>query len=168
MFINENGVQYTIENGYLRLFAADEKVLVLPAMYGGALIDPDSWDSDKLEKNIIDTDGVTFDYGEDAFGQTLQISFRHGGVLVQFSVAPPVELGFLSGDEYFEFFAEELTSEYMALKEGIERSSIPSVREADLFKLLEFSPDAETNNEMARQIIKQALERKNKNRFALN
>ena len=168
MFTNENGVQYRIENGYLILFLDDERKLVVPAMYGGALIDPDSWNADKLEKNYIDTAGVTFDYGEDAFGQTLQVSFKHDGNLIQFSVAPPVELGFLTADEYFEFFAEELTDEYMLLKEGIERSSVPSIREADLFKLLEFSPDPEVNNDLARQMIKQAMERKNKNRFALN
>lgn len=168
MFINENGVHYNIENGYLILYLDDNRKLVIPAMYGGALIDPDSWNADKLEKNYIDTAGVSFDYGEDAFGQTLQVSFRHEGILIEFSVAPPVELGFLTAEEYFEFFAEELTEEYMSLKEGIERSSVPSIREADLFKLLEFSPEQEANNQMARQMIKQAMERKNKNRFALN
>lgn len=168
MFINENGVKYNIENGYLLLFIDDERKLVIPAMYGGALIDPDSWNADKLEKNYNDTEGVAFDYGEDAFGQTLQVSFKHEGNFVQFSVAPPVELGFLTAYEYFEFFAEELTEEYMSLKEGLERSSVPSIREADLFKLLEFSPDPEINSQLARALIKQALERKNKNRFALN
>ncbi len=168
MFTNENGVKYAVENGYLLLFIDDNRKLVIPAMYGGALIDPDSWDAEKLEKNYTDTIGVTFDYGEDAFGQTLQVSFKHDGLLVQFSVAPPVELGFLTAEEYFEFFAEELNEEYLALKEGIERSPVPSVREADLFKLVEFSPDKELNYELARQVIKQAMERKNKNKFALN
>jgi hypothetical protein len=168
MFTNENGVRYAVENGYLLLFIDDERKLVIPAMYGGALIDPDSWDLEKLEKNFIDTEGVTFDYGEDVFGQTLQVSFKHDGNLIQFSVAPPVELGFLSKEEYFEFYTEELDAEYMGLKEGIDRSPVPSIREADLFKLLEFSDDRELNNELAKQIIKEALERKNRNRFALN
>ncbi len=168
MFINENGVNYTVENGYLILFADEERRLVIPAMYGGALIDPDSWNLEKLEKNVIDTRGVSFDYGEDAFGQTLLVSFQHEGRLIQFSVSPPVELGFLTPEEYFEFYSEELSPEYIDLKEGIERSAVPSVREADLFKLIEFSVDKEVNLEIARQLIKQALERKNKNRFALN
>ena len=159
MFTNSQGIPFEIKEGMLILHGNAGKQLSIPFFYGGAPINPDTWGIQKLNEDIEATAGVSFDYGSDAFGQTFQISFEQEGKQLKFTLAPPIGFVLLSKQEYLELYHEAITADYLSLQPGKERSTIPSVREADLFQLINFSKDAQENRDMARQLIRLAFEK---------
>lgn len=166
-FTNTNGVRYRIDQNYLILSTTDERELSLPLLYGGAPIDPNSWSEERLQEHIEQSAGVRFTYGMDAFGQTCTISFEYNSQLIQFSLAPPVDFEIMTLEEFYELYQDAIHETYLELKEGIERSIVPSIREADLFQLINFYDTIEENSQLARAMIKEALER-NTHRIGLN
>src|SRR5690349_16982585 len=159
MFTNSQGISFEIKEGMMILHGSAGKQLIIPFFYGGAPLNPDTWGIQKLNEDIEATGGVNFDYGLDAFGQTFQISFEHDGDPVKFTLAPPVGFVLLSKQEYLELYHEAITPDYLALQPGKERSLVPSVREADLFQLIQFSNEPAENKEIASQLIRLALEK---------
>lgn len=166
-FTNVNGVRYTIDQNYLILITDDNRQLSLPLLYGGAPIDPNSWNEERLYEHIEQSAGIKFTYGQDAFGQTCYISFEYNDQLVQFSVAPPVDFEIMTKEEFYELYQDAIHQSYLDLKEGIQRSVVPSIREADLFQLINFSDSKEENDELAKNMIREALER-NSHKIGLN
>src|SRR4051812_10172972 len=115
--INVNGVRYTIDDGYLVLFSLEDKKLIVPLIYGGAPIDPNSWSEERLKDHIETARGVSFQYGQDAFGQTCRVSFEWEQDIVQFSLAPPIDFEIMSKEEFYELYQDAIHEEYLSLKE---------------------------------------------------